>query len=640
MEPPVGRGRYHIFDRSTIIAMNRRKTLAQAQDNDDDVDLIDGDNGSSSGGLRRSLTATDLVLYGVGSSVGAGIFVLVGIGAKLAGPGIAVSFLSCGLACILTSLAYSEFASLIPASGSAFTYTYVAFGEFYAFCVGWNLILGYGFTAAVVARAWGDYTGDLLVKIFGGTKRLFYLAELPLFGAEVDYTCSPLSVVIIALSTWVLLQGARESSNFSNAMTVLNLGVLLLVIVSGLATGSVSNENLTPFSPHGLPGVLQGAGLVFFAFIGFDMVASLSEEVVQPERNMPIGIVGSLVASSVIYVSVSLVVVGMAPFRYLGETIPIVNALMTNACCSHEQQIEIDDVDKCLMDCPAYRLPTLGIIGHLVSGGAIFGLTSACFTSLMGQPRIFYRMAKDGLWFSAFANVNPETQVMTEGIWATGVVAAILACFIPLEALANLISLGTLMVFTFVDAGVILLRMQNLAEAKFDSLQHPQQREEEKKKVVQEYENVVILLLIFTTSLLGASVVYSNFIWRLPSIILVAVSMACAAFIYGTPTIWETKHPLAVRGGHGHHSFQCPFVPWVPLCGAAFNCFMMGSLPLSSWILCIIWLLCGVGVYFSYGIHHSKLGEPSRYADTVALIENSGSPGGYESTLNIPLEEK
>jgi basic amino acid/polyamine antiporter, APA family len=625
--------------------MNRRKTLAQAQDNDDgdDFDTTTSSSGGGGTGLRRSLTAVDLILYGVGSSVGAGIFVLVGIGAKIAGPAIAVSFLSCGLACILTSLAYSEFASLIPASGSAFTYTYVAFGEFYAFCVGWNLILGYGFTAAVVARAWGDYTGDLLVKVSGGAEWIFYLAELPIFGTAVDYTCSPLSIVIIGISTLVLLQGARESSNFSNAMTILNLGVLLLVIVSGLSTGSVSAENLTPFSPHGLPGILQGAGLVFFAFIGFDMVASLSEEVVQPERSMPIGIVGSLVASSVIYVTVSLAVVGMAPFRYLGETIPVVNALMTNACCSHEQQMEYEHVNECLRECSAYRLPVLATVGHIVSGGAIFGLTSACFTSLMGQPRIFYRMAKDGLWFPGFARVNPETQVMTEGILVTGLVAALLACFVPLEALANLISLGTLMVFTFVDAGVILLRMQNIAEAKFETIQHPQQRDEEKKRVIQEYENVVVLLLVFTTSLLGASIIFANTSWRIPTLLLVAVGMGCGMFIYGTPSSWTTKHRLATQG-HSHHSFQCPFVPFVPLVGAAFNCFMMGSLPLSSWILCILWLSVGVVVYFSYGIHHSTLGQSSRYDENLALIEDAGRSagdvGGYESTMNIPLEEK
>lgn len=254
-----------LFSHDTILAMIRRKTLTEAQDSDGG-----GGDGTASTttNLRRSLTAVDLVLYGVGSSVGAGIFVLVGLGAKTTGPAISLSFLSCGMACILTSLAYSEFASLIPASGSAFTYTYVAFGEFYAFCVGWNLILGYGFTASVTARAWADYTGDFLAKVTG-QEWIIYFTELPLFGESVDYTCSPLSIVIVGISTAILLRGAKESSHFNNIMTLTNLSILFLVIVAALASGSVSEDNFTPFAPRGLPGILRGAGLVFFAFIGF-----------------------------------------------------------------------------------------------------------------------------------------------------------------------------------------------------------------------------------------------------------------------------------------------------------------------------------------------------------------------------------
>jgi APA family basic amino acid/polyamine antiporter len=263
----------HLFNLDTIRAMSRRKRLADTQDSDNcggggDGGGVEGGSALTTSTLRRSLTAIDLVLYGVGSSVGAGIFVLVGLGAKIAGPAIAVSFLSCGMACILTSLAYSEFASLIPASGSAFTYTYVAFGEFYAFCVGWNLILGYGFTASVTARAWADYTGDFLAKLTG-QEWIVYLTELPVFGENVDYTCSPLSLVIVGISTAILLRGAKDSSHFNNLMTLTNLSILFLVIVAALASGSVSEENFTPFAPKGLPGVLRGAGLVFFAFIGF-----------------------------------------------------------------------------------------------------------------------------------------------------------------------------------------------------------------------------------------------------------------------------------------------------------------------------------------------------------------------------------
>jgi basic amino acid/polyamine antiporter, APA family len=207
-----------LLDKATLEAMFRKKSLADAKDSPE-ADGVDATTTTTTISLKRSLTAVDLVLYGVGSSVGAGIFVLVGLGAKIAGPSIALSFLGCGMACILTSLAYSEFASLIPASGSAFTYTYVAFGEFLAFLVGWNLILGYGFTASVAARAWADYTGDFLIKITG-QEWIMWMTEFPIFGTETDYTCSPLSIAIIAISTAVLLRGAKDSSTFNNLMTV------------------------------------------------------------------------------------------------------------------------------------------------------------------------------------------------------------------------------------------------------------------------------------------------------------------------------------------------------------------------------------------------------------------------------------
>ncbi|KAG7372156.1 amino acid permease [Nitzschia inconspicua] len=611
--------RHYRFDRSTLEAMFQKKSLADAKDSPEEA--VDGTPATTTS-LKRSLTALDLVLYGVGSSVGAGIFVLVGLGAKITGPGIAISFMGCGLACVLTSLAYSEFASLIPASGSAFTYTYVAFGEFFAFLVGWNLILGYGFTASVAARAWADYTGDFLIKLTG-QNWIMWMTEFPLVGKEVDYTCSPLSVVIIAISTAVLLRGAKDSSMFNNFMTIMNLSILLLVVLSAVFSGSLSDDNFAPFVPKGLPGILRGAGLVFYAFIGFDMVASLSEEVIHPEKNMPIGIVGSLVVSTLIYVTVSLCVVGMAPFRYLGETIPIVNALMTNACCSHDEQMEqmgIDQTEACLRDCQMpYEKPTMAVIGHIVSGGAIFGLVGACFTSLMGQPRIFYRMAKDGLWFPMFAKIDPETQVMAKGIWVTGIVAGFMACFVPLEALANLISLGTLMVFTFVDTGVVLLRLENVAQASLETVHRLVDKEKERCEFRHNHRRVTVMLMLFIVSLLAASLFLSHSNMEWPIFTFLAIASVCGITIIYTPASWTTKQQNTAS--HHHSLFECPCFPVVPLAGAGFNTFMMGSLPMSSWLLCLVWMILGMSVYFLYGIHHSQLrNEDLQEADTFPLM--------------------
>lgn len=452
-------------------------------------------NNNSAGGsgttLRRSLTALDLILYGVGSSVGAGIYVLVGLGAQMAGPAIGLSFATCGVACILTSLCYADFASRFPVTGSAFLYSYVAFGEGLAWIVGWNLTLGYGFTTSVVARAWADYVSHVLWEAANSAqwiqrspwigKLIQYASALPLFewsssahdpqgDSSTDapertfYTCSPLSVLLVILGTLVLLRGAKDSSTFNNFMTVLNVGVLLLVILAG--SGSVHVDNWTPFFPTGLSGVVAGAGLVFFAFIGFDMVASLSEEVIHPERNMPIGIVGSLVASTFLYVLVSLTVVGMAPIGLLGQTVPIINALLVNACCTHEEQLAQNAINACLLSCPSYSVhPWLATVGRLVGFGAILGLTASCFTSLMGQPRILFSLAREGLIPPIFAAVNPQTQVPDASIIITGIITAVLACFAPMEALASLISLGTLLVFTLVNAGVLVLRLRQNSES-------------------------------------------------------------------------------------------------------------------------------------------------------------------------------
>lgn len=366
-----------MINRKVFDAMHRKMSLSEAR-------YGNGYGEQGGNALKRTLTAVDLVLYGLGSAVGAGIYILAGIGAKLAGPAISLSFLGCGLSCTLTALAYAEFSSLIPASGSAYIYTYVAFGEVYAFCVGWNLILGYGFTSSVAARAWADYIGDFLVKTTGASWIIPYCTEVPLFGEGVDYTCSPLSVVIVVISTIILLRGAKDSSMFNNLICIANLSILALIVLSAVATGSIEDENLVPFAPSGVPGMLRGAGLVFYAFIGFDMVASLSEEVVSPEKTMPIGIVGSLLLSTLIYCSVTLAVVGMTPLPFLGEKTPLVNAILANACCTHDKQMEvvgdIQDVGVCLRDCKVFEKPALAWISRIVSGGAGLGLMAACFT--------------------------------------------------------------------------------------------------------------------------------------------------------------------------------------------------------------------------------------------------------------------
>jgi len=303
--------------------------------------------------LKRSLDLKDLILYGIGCSVGAGIYSLVGIGAQIAGPAISLSFLFCGVACMFTSLCYADFAARIPLSGSAYTFTYVAFGELCGWIVGWNLTLGYAISAAAVAKSWAVYVASFLSSLLekynslnnattstaNTSSTLAWLTRTPLPFLADDYTCCPLSMVIIALCTLVLVTGVKESSQFNNIITIVNISVLGFVVFAG--AGSVQLDNLQPFMPPDhIFGLTRAAGLVFFSFLGFDMVSCLSEEVKNPETTMPAGIVGSLLCSIIIYVAVSVVVVGMAPIPLLGDEVPLIHAFLANACCSHSQQME------------------------------------------------------------------------------------------------------------------------------------------------------------------------------------------------------------------------------------------------------------------------------------------------------------
>lgn len=599
-----------------LAAMTRRKTLREAQ--------------TAGGELRRTLTALDLILYGVGSSVGAGIFVLVGLGAKVAGPAIGVSFLLTGMACILTSLAYAEFASHIPVAGSAFTYVYVAFGEFWAWIVGWNLLLGYGFTASVCSRAWADYTGDFLLKT---TPRLEWIGSLTEYHVYGEYSCSPLSAVIIGLGTWVLLKGAEESSKFNNIVTVMNIANLLLVVFSGFVSDSIDPENWEPFAPKGLPGVVQGAGLVFFAYIGFDMVASLSEEVIHPERNMPIGIVGSLIVSTFIYVMVAMTVVGMAPISLLGETVPIINALTANACCNHAEQLALDAKSVCLSSTCHHWLTS---VARIVSGGAIAGLVASSFTSLMGTPRILMRMSLDGLWFPMFADINPVTHVPSAGIWATGIATGLLACFAPLEGLANLISLGTLMVFTFVDAGVILLRLRTVAETEARAMVSKADRSDRMRHFDFLNQRIALLLFVCTVSMTLASILLTNTGQMFLVYFFLAVAVIAGALIRWLPRSWSCGGPASTSSTTtSHGAFSCPWVPAIPLGGLVCNAAMMGSLPLSSWVFALIWISLGTVIYFSYGIHNSVLGQQNKTGEEAPLLISP--PSCDNSHTSLPL---
>ena len=397
------------------------------------------------GTLKRALGATNLTMLGIGAIIGAGIFVLTGTAAaQYAGPGVVLSFVLAGLGCLFAGLCYAEFAAMIPIAGSAYTYGYATMGEFIAWIIGWDLILEYLFGAATVAVGWSGY----------------FVAFLEEFGVHLPeaWTSAPFNVegthtlvrnaggiinlpamILILLMTALLVIGISESAKFNNIIVFVKTAIVFLVI--GFGFMFVNSANWTPFIPentgtfgqYGWSGVVRAAGVVFFAYIGFDAVSTAAQEAKNPQRDMPIGILASLAICTVLYILMALVMTGLVPYTQLNVPHPVF--------------VAIDAAG-----------PGLKWLTYFINVGAIAGLASVVLVMLMGQPRIFYSMSRDGLLPPVFGKVHPKYQTPYITTILTGVVAALVAGFFPIGLLGELVSIGTLLAFVIVCAGVLVLR--------------------------------------------------------------------------------------------------------------------------------------------------------------------------------------
>lgn len=398
-------------------------------------------------GLRRVLTARHLLLLGIGAIIGAGIFVMTGqAAANHAGPAIMLSFVLAGLACAFAGLCYAEFSSMIPVSGSAYSYTYATLGEAVAWFVGWSLVLEYLFAASAVAVGWSAYTISLMESIaqyFGSQWKFpLALASAPITYANGEFAATGslfnLPAVLIVAAVGVLCYvGIRQSATANAIIVTIKVTVILALI--GFGSQYVDTANWTPFIPEneggdrfGWPGVLRAASIVFFAYIGFDAVSTAAQEAKNPQRDMPIGILGSLAVCTVLYIIVAAILTGLMPYSQLGTAKPVATAL------------------------EAY--PTLGWLKLAVEIGAVAGLTSVILVMMMGQPRIFFAMSRDGLLPKMFGAAHPKFQTPHKATVVVAIVAAFLAAFFPLGVLGDLVSMGTLLAFATVCAGVLILR--------------------------------------------------------------------------------------------------------------------------------------------------------------------------------------
>ena len=499
--------------------------------------------------LRRTLGPVQLTALGVGAIIGAGIFVLSGLGAHYAGPGLMLSFVLSGMGCAFAGLCYAEFAAMIPLAGSAYTYAYATLGEIFAWIIGWDLTLEYAMGASTVSSGWSNHFIELLnifhikmplwlaydhwtalrtaentiarqmavaadpslqpgTQAFVDKVAAITTAQSPellerahsllgaphLFGMEVGFN---LPAFLIALAiTAILVIGIKESARFNATIVAIKVSVVLFVIVLGFRYVSGANwgHSWSSFAPFGFSGIGAGAAYIFFAYIGFDAVSTTAQEAKNPQRDLPIGIIASLVACTALYILVAAVLTGMVPWQEINIEAPIARAFL----------------DRGLTNA-----------SHVITLGALAGLTSVMLVMLLGQTRVLYAMAKDGLLpRKFFADVHPKFRTPWKNTMLVGLLAAIVGSLTPIDDIGKMVNIGTLLAFVIVCIAVLVLRSTNPGQPR---------------------------------------------------------------------------------------PFRTPWVPVIPILGIAFNGYMMYKLGWVNWARLIIWLVIGLVVYFTYSRHHSRV---------------------------------
>ena len=527
--------------------------------------------------LNRVLTVRDLTFFGIAAIIGAGSFSSIGQACFDGGPGVIFLFILCGVACGFTALCYAEFASRIPVAGSAYTYAYASFGEMMAWIIGWALLMEYSIGNIYVAFAWSGYFTNLLEAFhlhLPGYLTTNYLAArdaaalaaggssefdpalltawdtAPMLGSLRIIFDLP-AVVINMLITWLVYVGVKESRNVSNLMVWIKLTIIVIVIVVGAMYVDV--DNWTPFMPKGFRGVMAGVAAVFFAYIGFDAVSTLAEESKNPQRDLPRGMVYSLVICTTVYVILSLVLTGMVPFEQLGVSDPLAEV---------------------------FKIRGVKWIEFLVSISAVVAMTSVLLVFQMGQPRIWMSMSRDGLMPKAFQTIHPRYKTPSFSTIVTGLVVGIPLLFTNEEFVLDFTSIGTLFAFVLVCGGVLLLPP----------------KPKEKGRFHLPYVNAQYIFPL--TVLAGGIIVAVSSPGFFPS--LLKVTGPDAAYAIPMLVFCLATLILAVFSYVKKWSL-------LPLLGLVSCLYLLTGMEPSNWMWFFVWFLIGLVIYFAYGFRHSKL---------------------------------
>ncbi|KAJ4721316.1 Vacuolar cationic amino acid transporter [Melia azedarach] len=575
--------------------------------------------------LAKNLSVPYLVAIGVGSTIGAGVYILVGtVAREHSGPALALSFLIAGIAAAFSAFCYAELASRCPSAGSAYHYSYICVGEGVAWLIGWALILEYTIGGAAVARG----ISPNLAMLFGGPDNLpVFLARHQIPG--LDIVVDPCAAILVFIVTGLLCGGIKESTTAQAIVTTANVCAMLFVIIAGsylgFTTGWTGYELPTGYFPFGVNGMLAGSATVFFAYIGFDAVASTAEEVKNPQRDLPLGIGTSLSICCALYMLVSIVIVGLVPYYAMDPDTPISSAFASRG---------------------------MQWASYVITIGAVTALCSTLMGSILPQPRILMAMARDGLLPPFFSDVNKRTQVPVKGTIVTGVIAATLAFFMDVSELAGMVSVGTLLAFTMVAISVLILRyvppdevpVPSSLQSSIDSVSllysqsslainarnlgvdvgtskdstvpllerkevvgYPLIKQvqgifiEENRRKIAGWTIMFTCIGVFVLTYAASDVGLPR-LFRFTSCGVGGTLLLCGLIVLTSIDQDEARHSFGHSGG-----FICPFVPLLPIACILVNVYLLINLGAATWARVSVWLFIGVLVYVFYGRRHSSL---------------------------------
>ncbi|MVZ63396.1 amino acid permease [Sphingobacterium humi] len=548
--------------------------------------LSDAEHGGS--GLAKILGVRDLISLGIAAIVGAGIFSTIGLASYNGGPAVSLLFVFVAFACVFTALSYAQFASTVPVSGSAYTYAYVAFGELFAWIIGWALVLEYAVSNMVVAISWSQYFVSML-EGFGvslpkwmtmapgyaleahakflevGADKLENIDKIGLQAYESAPRIFDIPIIfdmpaglITVLVTWLVYIGIKESQRASNIMVMIKIGIILAVIFGGLFF--VKPENWVPFAPNGFGGVMSGVAAVFFAFIGFDSISTTAEECKNPQRDLPRAMIYCLLICAVLYVAITLVLTGMVNYTELNVKDPL-----------------------------AYVFSYVGFdhMAGIISVTSVIAITSALLVFQLAQPRIWMTMSRDGLLWKKFATIHPKYKTPSFATIVTGFVVAVPALFFKMDFFVDLTSVGTFFAFILVCCGVLYMDYSGISK---------------KSKFRVPYINGKYIVGLSMFVGLYLTYKYSD------ETLLHWLEMGSAKILIHKSLVivfWLVWIIMSVMSYKFNFSL-------LPVIGVLINLYLMSELGTSNWIIFIIWLLIGLIIYFAYGYRHSKLNKANQ----------------------------